>query len=50
MTYFLTGQKPVVRISRQLYDDRSRNHHVRYVLAQNMVMPASMPQRGGGGG
>ena len=34
VTYFLTGQKPVVRISRQLYDDRLlRNHHVRYVLA-----------------
>lgn len=33
VTYFLTGQKPIVRISRRLFEDRSRNHHARYVLA-----------------
>ncbi len=33
VTYFQSGRKPIVRIARQLFYDRSQNHHARFVLA-----------------
>ena len=33
VTYFSLGRKPVVRISRELYEDHARIHRLRYTLA-----------------
>lgn len=36
VTVFVTGEKPTVRVARELFLDRSQNNHLRFVLAHEL--------------